>query len=60
MVVPIPIGSHFLEIRFEDTPVRKIGGLISLVSLLIWLGLMVLGRRKKGPVQSWPPERQAQ
>jgi hypothetical protein len=33
MVVPIPPGSHFLEIRFEDTPIRLIGRWISLISL---------------------------
>jgi hypothetical protein len=40
MVVPIPPGSHFLELRFEDTPVRIAGQWISILSLLVWLGLM--------------------
>jgi hypothetical protein len=33
MKIPIPAGSHFLELRFEDTPVRKIGWLISTFSI---------------------------
>jgi len=40
MVVPVPTGSHFLELRFEATPVRLIGQSVSLLSLVIWLGLM--------------------
>ena len=39
MVVPIPSGSHFLEIRFENTVVRIVGSWITGVSLLLWLGL---------------------
>jgi hypothetical protein len=46
MVVPIPPGSHFLEIRFEDTPIRITGRWISLLSLLIILiGLLLAGNR---------------
>jgi hypothetical protein len=45
MVVPLPAGSHFLELRFEDTPVRQAAGLISLFSLLVWLGLFVVSRK---------------
>ncbi len=40
MVVPVPSGSHFLELRFEATPVRLIGQWVSLLSLVMWLGLM--------------------
>jgi hypothetical protein len=39
MVVPIPTGPHFLELHFEDTPIRIIGQWISGVSLLVCLGL---------------------
>jgi len=46
MQVPIPPGSHFLELRFEDTPVRIAGLWISAASLLGWLGLWVYSRRK--------------
>ena len=46
MVVPIPTGSHFLELRFEDTPVRVAGFWISVVSLLVWGGLFVVGKRR--------------
>jgi len=34
IVVPVPQGEHFLEVRFEDTPVRIVGKWVSLVSLL--------------------------
>ncbi|MBI1876691.1 MAG: hypothetical protein HYR94_00345 [Chloroflexi bacterium] len=44
MVVPLPLGSHFLELRFEDTPIRIIGRWVSLVSFLLFVGLLVGGR----------------
>jgi hypothetical protein len=34
IVVPVPSGEHFLEVRFEDTPARMAGKWISLASLL--------------------------
>ncbi|HEX7593903.1 MAG TPA: hypothetical protein VF429_07000 [Anaerolineae bacterium] len=37
---PVPTGSHILKIRFEDTPPRQIGAMISIVSLLIALSLL--------------------
>jgi hypothetical protein len=42
MVVPIPPGSHFLELRFEDTPVRVVGQWVSIISALLWVGLFLL------------------
>jgi hypothetical protein len=42
MVVPVPPGEHFLEVRFEDTPVRTAGKWISLTSLL-GMVLAILG-----------------
>ena len=44
MVVPIPQGSHFLEIRFEDTIIRDIGFWISAITLLI-IGLVIVAWR---------------
>ncbi len=44
MVVPVPSGEHFLEVRFEDTPVRVVGKWISLASLLAVVAAVV-GRR---------------
>jgi hypothetical protein len=35
IVVPLPAGEHFLELRFEDTPVRRVGQAISLLTGLI-------------------------
>ena len=43
MVVPVPKGSHFLELRFEDTPIRVAGKWISLVSALLLGGWLLLG-----------------
>ena len=34
IVAPVPAGEHFLELRFEDTPVRLAGKAISLVSVV--------------------------
>jgi hypothetical protein len=46
MVVPIPPGSHFLELRFEDTPVRVVSRWISIVSVLAVIGFFGLSWRK--------------
>jgi len=45
MEVPIPPGSHFLEIRFEDTPVRMIGRWVSILSVLLLCALFVVAWR---------------
>ena len=53
IVVPVPQGEHFLEVRFEDTPVRVVGRWISLLSL-IGVVALVAARRfflKLSPVQ---------
>lgn len=42
---PVPAGSHILEIRFEDTPVRQIGVMISAISLFIALVWMKRGEQ---------------
>jgi len=47
MEVPIPPGSHFLEIRFEETPVRVIGQWVSILSLLLLCSLFVVARRRR-------------
>lgn len=44
MVVPIPPGSHFMEIRFEDTPVRIMGRWISLLSVLLVVSLFIFDK----------------
>jgi len=41
IVVPIPSGSHFLEIRFEDTPIRVIGRWVSIAAVVLVIGLAV-------------------
>ncbi len=46
MVVPVPAGEHFLELRFKDTPVRVVGKWISLLSLgLVVGGLLFAGAK---------------
>ncbi len=42
MVVPIPPGSHFLELRFEDTPIRIVGRWISVISILGVVALLIV------------------
>ncbi len=44
IVVPVPQGEHFLEVRFEDTPVRIVGKWVSLASLL-GVVMAVVGER---------------
>jgi hypothetical protein len=40
MVVPMPAGTHFLELRFKDTPIRVAGKWVSAITLvLMGLGL---------------------
>lgn len=45
--VTLPQGEHGLLLRFEDTPPRTIGAVISGVSLLIAIGLLVWDERKR-------------
>ncbi len=44
IVVSVPRGEHFLELRFEDTPVRSIGKIISVFSFAMALLLLALDR----------------
>lgn len=45
MLLDIPRGNHMLELKFEDTPVRRYGKIISLVSIVIFAYLIL--REKK-------------
>jgi hypothetical protein len=45
MIVPIPLGSHFLELRFEDTLMRIAGFWISIISFGLWLVLFAVNYR---------------
>ena len=47
MVVPIPPGSHFLEIRFEDTPVRVAGKWLTIASTILVVVLFGLSLTRK-------------
>lgn len=44
MTVPIPEGSHFLEIRFEDTIVRLVGYWVSSLSVILVIILLILSQ----------------
>jgi hypothetical protein len=46
MTVDVPAGRHLVLLRFEDTPVRKIGKVLSALSLLFGAGLWLAGRRR--------------
>ncbi len=45
--VPVPPGEHILELRFEDTPVRRLGEGISLLSVLVLAALLLRARRRR-------------
>ena len=47
MIVPVPPGSHFLEIRFEDTPVRIVGRWITIGSVLLLAVLLFMVAYRK-------------
>ena len=59
IVVPVPAGEHFLELRFEDTPVRVAGKIISMASLLAILAAILYRhlahRRRAQPRQADSP-----
>lgn len=48
MVVPVPAGEHFVELRFRDTPIRTAGKWISTLSLALviigQLSLVIAGK----------------
>jgi hypothetical protein len=47
MLVSVPEGQHTIEMRFEDTPIRYYGKMISLVSLLSMIALVIVPIRRK-------------
>ena len=49
MIVPIPEGTHFVEIRFTDTPVRTIGAWLTFITA----ALMILGLIFEKPLTNW-------
>jgi hypothetical protein len=46
--VPVPPGDHILELRFEDTPVRRVGEMVSLLAVLVVCGLLLRSRVRAG------------
>ncbi len=61
VTVPLPAGSHTLELRFGSTPPRAAGAILSLVSLAALAGLALLptspadGARRVAPSQDAVP-----
>ncbi len=47
MQVEVPAGEHLLAFRFGDPPLRRAATLVSLASLLLLVGLVVIGWRKR-------------
>lgn len=47
MVVEVPAGEHILAFRFGDPPLRLAANLVTLASLLILLGLVLVGLRHR-------------
>lgn len=47
----VPAGEHRVHLRFEDTPVRKAGALISLLALLFTIG--VLAKERKSAIMGF-------
>jgi len=41
----VPAGEHRVRLRFEETPVRKAGALISLLALLFTIGVLAKGQK---------------
>jgi len=41
----VPAGEHIVRLRFEETPVRKAGALISLLALLFTTGVLAKGQK---------------
>jgi hypothetical protein len=48
MVVAMPAGQHRLLLRFEDTPLRRAGKLVSLGGILVALAMLAWGWRRRG------------
>jgi len=46
VTVDVPAGKHRVRVAFEDTPPRQIGALISMLALSVWLGALVIVRRR--------------
>jgi hypothetical protein len=46
VTVDVPAGKHRVRLAFEDTPPRQIGALISMLALIVWLGALVIVRRR--------------
>ena len=47
VVVPLPEGEGYLLLRFEDTPVRRLGKAITVGTLTLLSGMIVLRRFAK-------------
>jgi hypothetical protein len=46
ITLPIPAGTHEVEVYLGDTPARSLGALLSLVTAVVLVGVLVWGRRR--------------
>ena len=46
ILVHVPAGSHIVTIKFEDTPPRQIGAILSVVSTMLALLLLTRSRNE--------------
>ena len=47
--IPVPAGSHEVEVRFSPTPDRRLGALLSGLGLVTMAGLAAMAGRRRGP-----------
>jgi hypothetical protein len=43
----VPVGEHIISVKLTDTPIRKIGNYLSLISLVSVVGLLII-KKKNG------------
>jgi hypothetical protein len=43
----VPVGEYYLLLRFEDTPVRRVGQVLSVLSLLTVFAILAFGRYRR-------------
>ena len=52
LIVPLPAGKDLVEIRFVETPDRKVGAALSALALILLAAAAAVVRRKTGPTAS--------
>jgi uncharacterized membrane protein len=47
ILVRVPAGSHIVRLRFEDTPIRQMGAVVSAFCFLVTLGMLIVSSRQR-------------